>query len=245
MKTIPVSFLVAGMLLPAVCHAQSQEPPKDKKCEECPPARPFIEKWKAADQNHDGFISLEEFTAIPRIQNLPEEKRAQVFKRLDKDTDGKLSSDELGRLHKPHDGKPCPPRLWQQDSDKSGGISFEEFKAGQMFMKLSPERQQAVFRRLDTDNDGVITPKDRPQPCKQPAQSDGKPLEDGQKTNGFNLKLDLNGDGALSFEEFRAGPAVKTLTEDRQEARFEQLDRNHDLKISPDDFSTPASQTPN
>ncbi|MEI6820034.1 MAG: hypothetical protein WCL19_10595, partial [Verrucomicrobiota bacterium] len=48
-------------------------------------------------------------------------------------------------------------------------------------------------------------------------------------------KLDLNGDGALSFEEFRQGPAVKNLTEDEQEKRFLRLDRNGDHKISAED----------
>lgn len=218
----------------------------DKKSQESPPARPAAEKWKAADKDHDGFISLDEFTAIPRIQNLPEEKRAQVFKRLDKDADGKLSREELGRLHKPRDGKSGErmKRLWELDADKNGGISFEEFKAGPIYMKLSAEKQQEVFRRLDSDSNGVIDPKDRPQRPFKRGQPDGKHPNQGDKPEGFNRKLDLNGDGALSFEEFRAGPAVKDLTEDRQEARFDQLDHNHDLKISPEDFPPPAPPSP-
>ena len=59
----------------------------------------------------------------------------------------------------------------------------------------------------------------------------------------INKKLDTNGDGALSFEEFRLGPAMKNLTEDQQEDRFELLDRNHDQKISPEDFP-PAPPPP-
>ena len=55
----------------------------------------------------------------------------------------------------------------------------------------------------------------------------------------INRKLDVNGDGSLSFEEFRVGPAVKNLTEDEQEDRFELLDRNGDQKISPEDFPPP------
>lgn len=258
MKTIPVSFLVVGMLLPTVCLAKAQDPPKgqpaDQKDARRSPQRPVMEVWKAADLDHDGFISKEEFDAMPRIQNLPEEKRANIFKRLDKDADGKLSREELSQFGKPHEGENSPMRrLWELDTDKSGGISFEEFKKGPFFMKLSPEKQEAIFHKLDSDGDGVITPKDRPEPAfKHP---EGKPCpsglvgkqpdnkEDSEKPDQIIRRLDLNGDGALSFEEFRAGPAVKNLTEDEQEKRFQLLDRNGDLKISAEDFPAPPTPT--
>ncbi len=241
MKTIPVSFLIAGMLLPAVCLAQPAMPPAEEKGS----PQPVMETWKLADTDRDGFISKAEFDAMPRIMNLPEEKRVNLFKRLDKDADAKLSRDELGRLGKQRDGHDQPlKRLWELDSDKSGGISFEEFKGGQLFKKLSAEKQQGVFRRLDTDGDGRITPKDKPTPpFKNPG---GKPHskhgeddcpDEADQPGQINRKLDLDGDGALSFEEFRKGSAVKSLTEDQQEERFELIDRNGDLKISPEDFS--------
>ncbi len=224
------------MLLPVVCLAQPAEPPKgppaNEKGDRRGPPRPFME---VADSDHDSFISKAEFDAMPRIMNLPEEKRENLFKRLDKDADGKLSREERAPLGKPRDGQDQPlKRLWDLDSDKSGGINFEEFKAGQLFMKLPPKKQQEVFHRLDTDGDGVISPKDKPEPpFKHPNRSDdGGP---GQ----INRKLDLDGDGALSFEEFRKGPAVKNLTQDAQEDRFELLDRNGDYKISPEDFPLP------
>ncbi|RYD23427.1 MAG: hypothetical protein EOP88_04265 [Verrucomicrobiaceae bacterium] len=238
MKTIPVSFLLAGMLLPAVCLAQPPEPPgapsPGKKERHEDGKRPFSEAWKAADKDGDGFISASEFAAMPRIENLPEEKRNNIFKRLDKNEDGKLGQDELSRMGgKGHDKHEPMKRLWELDADKSGGISFEEFKAGQVFQKLPPEKQQAIFKRIDTDGDGLITPKDRPE---RPKKGDGDRERGPEK---MNRKLDTNGDGALSFEEFRAGPSVKDLTEDQQEDRFELLDRNKDLKISPEDFPPP------
>ena len=249
MKTIPVSFLVAGMLLPAVCLAQPTPPPADEMGEPQAPPRPVMEAWKLADTDKDGFISKAEFDAMPRIMNLPEEKRANIFKRLDKDADSKLSREELNRLGKKRDGNDQPlKRLWELDSDKSGGISFEEFKAGQLFKKLSAEKQQEVFRRLDTDGDGRITPKDKPMPpFKNP---DGKPHskhgendcpDEAAQPGQINRKLDLDGDGALSFEEFRKGPALKNLTEDQQEERFELIDRNKDQKLSAEDFPAPPS----
>lgn len=220
------------------------DPPAGEKGERRGQPRHLMEAWKLADTNHDGFLSKAEFDAMPRLVNLPEEKRENLFKRLDKDNDGQLSRDELGVFGKPRGGHDQPmKRLWELDSDKSGGISFEEFKAGQLFMKLPPAKQETVFSRLDTDGDRMITPKDRPQaPFKHKKKQDGKHPDDGGEVDHVNRKLDLNGDGALSFEEFRAGPAVKDLTEDQQEDRFELLDRNRDQKISPEDV--PAADSP-
>lgn len=249
MKTIPVSFIVAGMLLPAVCLAQPAEPPKAPSAEKGDPSdgrkHPFQEAWKAADKDGDGAISATEFAAMPRIQNLPEEKRANIFKRLDKNDDGKLGREELSGMGKRHDKHDQPmKRLWELDADKSGGISFEEFKAGQVFQKLPPEKQEAIFRRIDTDGDSLITPKDRPQkPFKRPKKGDGD-HDNGKAPDRINRKLDTNGDGSLSFEEFRMGPAVKHLNEDEQEDRFELLDRNKDLKISQEDFPPKPKEAP-
>ena len=249
MKTIPVSFLVAGMLLPAVCLAQPTAPPAEEMGKQQGPPQQFMEAWKLADADKDGFISKTEFDAMPRIMRLPEEKRANLFKRLDKDADAKLSREELGRLGKKRDGNDQPlKRLWELDSDKSGGISFEEFKAGQLFKKLSAEKQQEVFRRLDTDGDSVITPRDKPTPPFK--HQDGKPHfkrgeddcpDGGDKPGQINRKLDLDGDGSLSFAEFRQGPAVKNLTEDQQEERFELIDRNRDHQLSAEDFPAPSA----
>jgi len=58
----------------------------------------------------------------------------------------------------------------------------------------------------------------------------------------FNPALDENKDGAISFEEFRKSERMAKLTEDEQEDRFEALDRNHDMKLTLEDFSPPPAQ---
>jgi Ca2+-binding EF-hand superfamily protein len=212
----------------------------------CMSQQHFAQAWKAADKDGDGFISREEFSEMPRVRNLPEEKLQRLFERLDKDGDGRLGRDELRRMGRSPDGpRPAMRRLWELDADRSGGVSLEEFKAGELFRKLPPERQLEIFRRLDTDGDGLITPKDRPEPPfkrdeARPREKRG-PGPDRRMPNPADSRamireLDQDGDGALSFEEFRAGPAVRDLSEDEQEDRFEALDRDGDQKITAADF---------
>lgn len=251
MKTIPVSLIMAGILSPAITLAEEPArppgPPPGEAGGRPSPPRPFVDAWQAADTNRDGFLSKDEFDAISRIQNLPEDKRVELFKRLDKDQDGKLAREELGRMGFQH-GEPMR-RFWELDVNKSGGVSFEEFKAGPLFSKLPAERLEAVFHRLDSNGDGMISPKDKPEhPMKRedgrfhPRRPDGGDRPDGPRMEPRQIirQLDQNGDGALSFEEFRVGPATKDLTEDEQEDRFEKMDRNHDLKLTAEDFPPPT-----
>lgn len=253
MKTIPVSLIVAGLLAPVIAKAEMPGEPQGgpKRDGEAwrERQRQFAETWKAADKDGDGFISREEFDAMPRIGNLPEDKRPRIFERLDKNADGKLGRDELRRSGREHEGqRPPMPRLAELDADKSGGVSLEEFKTGRMFQKLPPERQAEIFRRLDSDRDGEITPKDRPQPPfrpeggkPHPRHGPGKPGEQPDPRRIIR-QLDQNGDGALSFEEFRAGQAVRDLSEDEQEDRFEVMDKNGDQKLTPEDFPPPPRE---
>lgn len=254
MKTIPVSSLLAGMLLPVVCHAQVAPPedgPRNPGRENMPGEHgphPFREAWSQADLDRDGKISKEEFKAIPRVRKLPEEKQDEIFMRLDKDSDGFVGQTEISGFGRSRDGRPMR-RLWELDTDRSGGISLEEFKQGPFFKKLPAEKMIELFHRLDTNGDGLITPKDKPEPPpnrggkgRRPKKADkpGRGEIGGPKRQARLIEaLDADHDGKLTFAEFRVGPAVKDLTEDQQEDHFEKLDRNHDQRISPEDFPPP------
>ncbi len=241
-----MAVIVASMLCPMGAHAQSQgerSVPGDGSATNQGEGkrgqrRRFEEVWAAADKDRDGFLSWDEFLAMPRIQNLPNEQRQRIFKRLDKNGDGRISREELAPSAQPHEGAGQQMlHLWELDVDKSGGISFEEFKASRMVAKLSAEKQAELFRRLDANHDGRITPEDKPEhPFKREGAS---PLDPRMNPRHLIRRLDQNADGALSLEEFRAGFMVKDLSADQQQAIFNVLDRNHDQRLTIEDFPAP------
>lgn len=204
-----------------------------------PDGRRMMEMWKKADTDGDGFISLAEFGAMERPGRLPEEKRAEIFKRFDKDGDGRLGPNEMPR--KPQGGM---PPLEQVDANKDGRIVFEEFVHLGFVTRLPEERRRALFERMDHDGDGALTPKDRPKGGGPPWQGKRDGKGGGRVPQGLDLvrELDKNGDRALTFDEFREAGFLKGKSEDEQEDRFEQMDRNGDLKLDAADFPPPGER---
>jgi Ca2+-binding EF-hand superfamily protein len=86
------------------------------------------------DTDKDGKISKAEFDT----------ESATLFKRLDKNGDGKIASDEVPARHWGGKG----PMFGQMDTDKDGKITKAEFTAA----------EDKMFQKLDTNGDGVITP---------------------------------------------------------------------------------------
>lgn len=234
MKPIPVSIILAGLCSPALVAAEPGTPREGGKPmpdgARVPWHKQIADGLAKADTDHDGAISRTEFDGFGRVSSLPEDKRDALFKRLDKDGNGSLSREELARLFRPQDNPgPRVPQLAELDKDRSGGVSLEEFRAGEVFKKLQPERQEALFKRLDVDGDGQITPKDRPPIDRRGGQ--------GHDFRGLFRNLDKDNDTFLSLEEFRQAPMVRGMGPQEQEKRFEQLDGNKDLKLDGPEFS--------
>jgi Ca2+-binding EF-hand superfamily protein len=136
-----------------------------------PPAVNLERLFAAADTDGDGLLSPEEFAAgkFPR-------KGPEVFRRLDRDGDGFLSLDELrNREQPPPPDRPEPPErpvrprppeqpgprppieiFRKLDTDDSGTLTFDEFKA-MAGNAGNADKLQVRFNRLDSDGDGVLT----------------------------------------------------------------------------------------
>lgn len=120
-------------------------------------------------------------------------------------------------------GRPGGPGLLQvvlKDADTDGNqqISLEEFKAG------LTEHAEELYKRLDRNSDGVLTPEDRP--ASGPV---GRPMGPGGPLMEKIREADKDGDGKVTFEEISA--AMPQVTQEQ----FKQFDRNGDGVLSAED----------
>ncbi len=194
---------------------------------------------RTADKDGDGAVSRGEFSSLERISRLPEEKRRQIFERLDKDGDGLIRKEELPKP--PRDGGERGPfGLGQLDTNGDGSVDFDEFLKGPFAQRLPEERRRPFFDRLDRNGDGRLSPEDRP---KGGGPRDGRRPEHPDPEALFS-RLDQNNDGFLDFAEFRKAPWIERLGEDAQEDRFEKLDKNGDLKLDRGEMAGPKKDGP-
>lgn len=179
------------------------------------------------DKNRDGVIDFAEFRHGRMVARLPEPKQREIFGRMDRDGNGRLD-----KADRPEGFRGGMPRLADLDRDKSGGVSFEEFSAGKMAKRVPGEQRRAMFDHLDRNKDGELGPDDSHR-----SAGNGFGPAPGRGGPGAGFKdLDKNGDGTLSFDEFRKAPWMREQDEDSQEDRFEALDGDGDLNLTPREF---------
>lgn len=109
------------------------------------------------------------------------------------------------------------------DADKDGKVTSEEIsqrliKSANAKIELLKKERDAAFAKLDSDGNGSISRDEFNERAKLPSVKDPDPKP-------FLARFDKDGDGMISREEFRA----PTL------ANFEELDRNKDGTLSPDE----------
>ena len=80
---------VFTMPLSGYSSDQNQQP--SQPCPAGGKATQCMERFKSMDTNHDGAVSLEEFTTIPHHRGNPQE----IFKSKDINKDGSLTQEEL------------------------------------------------------------------------------------------------------------------------------------------------------
>jgi len=104
------------------------------------------------------------FIASQLLSKGEKDDLARVFKAFDKNSDGKLSMDEVKEGYIEHYGKVMSDdeveiMFNKVDSDKSGFIDYSEFVVAAMneTQITSNDKLQAAFRMFDKDGSGKIT----------------------------------------------------------------------------------------
>jgi Ca2+-binding EF-hand superfamily protein len=176
---------------------------------------------------------------------------ASLFQQLDANTDGFVTSDEVGQEKQ----RLLARLLRTADSDKDGKLNKDEFVAGLKTPEAASARSgeatgrgagpdpNAFFRRMDRNGDGKVTADEIPE----------------ERQEGFSRMrdfADVNGDGAVDREEFAkvrerfagqalGGPAQGPAADRGEpskagEAIFRVLDKNGDGKLSSDEIAKAA-----
>ncbi|HMG03372.1 MAG TPA: EF-hand domain-containing protein [Edaphobacter sp.] len=188
MKSQPLSLSLLLIATSVVAQGPNSRP--------TPPPRLAL---LAIDSNHDGALSAEEIAAAPA-----------ALLTLDKDHDGQLISLEyLPNQSDPAANKPdeTVQRLMSLDRNGDGVLSKNEI----------PERMQGLFARIDTNNDGKITPDEIRSSAKTQSGPNGRAQRSGEATRMDPVlnAIDTDHDGILSPVEIAAAPvSLKSLDKD-------------------------------
>lgn len=128
-------------------------------------------------------------------------KLKELFDSVDADKSGKVDKAEMGQLIKKVIGCDPPAELVDKivkecDKDGSGKIEFSEFEGAldAVAVLVLIIQLRMMFDEIDTDKSGKLDKKELEQMCK---------CAEGQGHAGEIMKkLDMDGDGKVSFEEF-------------------------------------------
>ncbi|GAA5816565.1 hypothetical protein MFLAVUS_010095 [Mucor flavus] len=130
----------------------------------------------------------------------------EAFQLFDKNGDGSISASELGVVLRSFGMNPSDAELQDMvndvDADNNGHIDFEEFLSLVKTLKSENDDTddlQEAFKVFDADGNGVI---DRNELHKVMSSLNETLTE--QELDAMIREADINGDGQISFEEFKA-----------------------------------------
>lgn len=128
--------------------------------------------FETLDTDKDKKVSKEEFLAVePGGEHASPERREKLFSYLDRNADGFLTKEDRPKpgetTHRrgPKSGKAgkgaasdiIAQRIKRLDTNQDDELSLSEFLAGERVQQMDEDRAQEAFRRLDRNNDGVIS----------------------------------------------------------------------------------------
>jgi|GEM_PF-2574156 len=181
------------------------------------------ERFKAfreADADRDKMLSFAEFSAMPRLKNMDEEKRRKLFEFLDHDKDKVLRVSEL----QPGDSRwsvVARREFSQLDADGDEALSLSEFSGLVQFLGKNDEKLSKLFKKADRNKNDQIE--------RFELRSGLRPMV---LPNIHFTIHDANSSGGLDYQEYAAISWMNKWPEQRRKKLFDRIDRDGDGEIS-------------
>jgi Ca2+-binding EF-hand superfamily protein len=133
-----------------------------------------------------------------------------------------------------------PMEHWKKaDLNNDHKISKDEFLQLPRISQLPADKQDKLFSHLDKNQNGILEITELA-PKNGAPQGDGTPGEEFKRRAMPRIaEMDKNGDRKISYEEFIQGEMISKLPEERRRKIFDNMDRNKDGFLSPEDGSPP------
>merc|ERR1711973_557277 len=135
----------------------------------------------------------------------------EAFALFDRDRDGEINTEELGKVMRTHGFNPTEEDLKDMirnvDTNSNGAIDFNEFI--EMMVKRGNNVEEDVahaFKVFDRDGDGLITAEE----LRLTMNNLGEPITE-EEVKAMIAEADIDGDGKINFEEFKTLMTNKQL----------------------------------